>query len=345
MILSFETSCDDTCVALVAEDGSILTNIVSSQHDLHNEFQGVVPELASRRHCEAITVVIKKALREADVSLPAVDKVAVTYGPGLVGSLLTGIAAAKSVSARFDLPLIPVNHIEAHVYSIELEKSVEYPYISLVASGGHTALFHVRGKQDYRVLGHTQDDAAGEAYDKVAKMLDLGYPGGPEIERLARKGDPSRFDFPRPTVDGQTRWSWRSDTLDFSFSGLKTAVYYHLKEFPDSDPADIAASFQRAVNDTLAFKALKAAEEQEIPRICLGGGVAANGALRETFQQSPEAEDYQFHFPSLALCTDNAAMIGHRARNVHDRADLRLNAQPNLSTFSPREPGQEGITE
>lgn len=345
MILAFETSCDDSCVAVVGTDGTIYSNIVSSQHDLHSEFQGVVPELASRRHCEMITVVMKKALSEADTSLEEIQQVAVTYGPGLVGSLLTGIAAAKSVSARHNLPLIPVNHIEGHIYSIELEESVSYPYITLVASGGHTALFQVEGPNQFQILGHTQDDAAGEAYDKVAKMLDLGFPGGPAVETLAEEGNPNTYDFPCPTVTGSKRWSWSSENLDFSFSGLKTAVYYHLKEFPDSDPADVAASFQQAVNDTLAFKTIKAAREQGISTICLGGGVAANSHLRETFRNAPDADRFDFYFPSLAYCTDNAAMIGHRAREIDEQAGLDLNAQPNLSTFSPRDPRPEVISE
>jgi N6-L-threonylcarbamoyladenine synthase len=344
MILALETSCDDTCVAVVSPDGDVLSNIVSSQHDIHEEFQGVVPELASRRHCEMINFVLVEALEQADVTWEDISSVAVTYGPGLVGSLLTGIAAAKSVSARFDCDLIPVNHIEGHIYSLEIEQSVDYPYVSLVASGGHTALFLVRGRDDYEILGHTQDDAAGEAYDKVAKMLDLGYPGGPEIERCAEDGDETAIDFPRPTLTGSPG-SWHTDHFDFSFSGLKTAVYYHLNEYPDSEPTDVAASFQRAVNDTLVHKTLKAARDHGVDRICVGGGVAANGHLRELFQSATPDEGSAVLFPTLKNCTDNAAMIGHRATDLEARAALDLNAQPNLSTVSPKDPKEEAVVE
>lgn len=328
MILALETSCDDTCAAVVTAGGEILSNVVSGQEAIHGEFQGVVPELASRRHCEVILTVLHRALEEANVRPADLDAVAVTREPGLIGSLLAGVAAAKVIAARHDLPLIPVNHIEAHAYSVELEHDVNPPYVSLVASGGHTALFEVRDETTYRLLGRTRDDAAGEAYDKVAKMMELGYPGGPEIERTARDGNPGAIAFPRPTLDGDRRWAWRCEELDFSFSGLKTAVYYHLRDHPDARPADVAASFQRALNDVLVHKTLIAAERAGPSRVCVTGGVAANGPLREAFREQGRRRDTTVRFPSPELCTDNAAMVGHRARAVDARADLTLNASP-----------------
>jgi len=343
-VLALETSCDDTCAAVLESPDSVRSNVVSSQDDIHNRYQGVVPELASRRHCEIINVVLRDALNQADRSFGDLDGVAVTFGPGLIGSLLTGVAGAKSVAARFDLDLIPVNHIEAHVYSIELEHEIPYPYISLVASGGHTVLFEVRGPREYQVLGHTRDDAAGEAYDKVAKMLDLGYPGGPRIESTAREGTPD-IDFPRPTLRGSKRWSWSLEDFDFSFSGIKTAVYYHLRDHAEADPANVAASFQQAVNDVLVYKTLRAAEDRSCRRIAVGGGVAANGPLRETFRERAEKTDREVYFPSLEYCTDNAAMIGYRSYAVDDRAGLDLNAQPRLSNFTDKTAQGEAVRE
>lgn len=316
---------------------------MSSQDEIHAPYQGVVPELASRRHCKNINYVLREALERADVTLEELDAVAVTYGPGLVGSLLTGIAAAKSISATRDIPLIPVNHIEAHVYSIELEKTLQYPYLSLVASGGHTVLLEVEDSTTYGVLGHTKDDAVGEAYDKVAKMLDLGYPGGPEIETLAEKGNPDAVDFPRPTLRGTKRWGWSMEDYDFSFSGIKTAVYYHLRDHPETPDADVAASFQRAVNDVLVHKTLEAAKERDVRTIALGGGVAANSNLRKTFRERADLENCEVHVPSLKLCTDNAAMIGYRSNFVSERAGLELNAQPKLSEFTHKKLTEEKV--
>ncbi len=333
MILAIETSCDDTCAAILTPEGEVLSSVVTSQEELHAEYNGVVPELASRRHCELINIVLKKALSRADTDLEDLTEVAVTYGPGLIGSLLTGIAAAKSIAARFNIPLTPVNHIEAHAYSLLLEHDPEYPFISLVASGGHSMLLKVKSETDYELLGRTRDDAAGEAYDKVANMLDLGYPGGPAIQKLAGEGDPGKIKFPRPTLGDGKRWQWRVDNYDFSFSGLKTAVYYYLKENPEADKADVAASFQQAVNDCLVHKALAAAREYKIPTICVGGGVAANQNLRDNFNRQAEKKGIKVFFPSLQWCTDNAAMIGLRAPGIDKEAPLTLNAKPNLSVL------------
>lgn len=343
-VLALETSCDDTCAAVVESGGKVRSNVVSSQDEIHSQYQGVVPELASRRHCGNINYVLRETLDRSDRTFFDLDAVAVTYGPGLIGSLLTGVAAAKSVSARFDLELIPVNHIEAHVYSIELEHDIPYPYVSLVASGGHTVLFEVLGSDEYEVLGHTRDDAAGEAYDKVAKMLDLGYPGGPRIESTAQEGRPT-IDFPRPTLNGSKRWSWSLDDFDFSFSGIKTAVYYHLRDHEEAEPADVAASFQQAVNDVLVYKTLRAAEERSCGRIAVGGGVAANGPLRESFRQQAEKQGREVYFPSLEYCTDNAAMIGYRSFSLEERAGLDLNAQPRLSNFTNKSAQGEAVRE
>lgn len=344
VILALETSCDDTCAAVVETPRSIRSNVVSSQDELHGKYQGVVPELASRRHCEVINGVIREALDRGSTDWNGLNSVAVTYGPGLIGSLLTGVAAAKSIAAGYDLDLIPVNHIKAHVYSVELEHSLEYPYIGLVASGGHTVLFEVTGDKSCFVLGHTRDDAAGEAYDKVAKMLDLGYPGGPEIQALAENGSPE-LDFPRPTLQGEKRWEWSLDEYDFSFSGLKTAVYYHLRDHPDSSASDVAASFQQAVNDVLIFKTLRAAKERDVPRVAVSGGVAANRDLRRRFHQRTEKDNLSVVFPSASLCTDNAAMIGYQAQSVSRRANMRLNAEPRLTEFTNKTAKGEGLRE
>lgn len=343
MILAIETSCDDTCASVVTREGEVESNVVSSQDELHAPYQGVVPELASRRHSENINYILREALDRAGVTLDDLSAVAVTYGPGLVGSLLTGIAAAKSIKATQDVPLIPVNHIEAHVYSIEIEHEMTYPYLSLVASGGHTVLLEVRDATTYGVLGHTKDDAVGEAYDKVAKMLDLGYPGGPEVERLAESGDPEAVDFPRPTLRGSKRWGWSMEDYDFSFSGIKTAVYYHLRDHPETDDANVAASFQRAVNDVLVHKTIRAAEDRDVGRIALGGGVAANSNLRESFRERAEVAGCDLFVPSLKLCTDNAAMIGYRSTSVSERAGLGLNAQPRLSEFTHKKLTEEKV--
>ncbi len=330
MILAIETSCDDSSAAIVSQAGEVISSTVSSQHEIHREFQGIVPELASRRHCELINIILKETVRTAKIDWAELTAVAVTRGPGLIGSLLVGMTAAKAISLRFSLPLIPVNHIEAHAYSAELEHPVNYPYISLVASGGHTMIFLIESADSYQVLGQTRDDAAGEAYDKVARMLKLGYPGGPVIEQAAQQGNPRSIPLPRPTLTGERRWNWRMDNYDFSFSGLKTAVYYHLKNNPRTNPADLAAAFQQAANDCLVYKTITAAEKHNIPRITIGGGVTANRNLQESFGRQCAQRSIELYIPSNRYCTDNAAMIGHRARNLPPVTDYRMNAEANL---------------
>ena len=301
MILALETSCDETAAALVTEDGRILANVVSSQADLHARYGGVVPEVASRRHLELVTPVVREALGQAGTTLGDVSRVAVTQGPGLIGALLVGLSAAKALAWALRLPLVPVDHLHGHVASLFLESDpVEPPFLCLLASGGHTLLLHVRDQADYSALGTTLDDAAGEAFDKGARLLGLGYPGGDQIDRLARDGDPEEFDFPVARVPG----------LDFSFSGLKTALLYKVRELGpdelDRRRADLAASYQRAIVRALVGRTAAAAEQIGAERIAVVGGVAANSELRASL---PEAA-----FAPLELCTDNAAMIASAAR-------------------------------
>ena len=301
MILALETSCDETAAALVTEDGRILANVVSSQADLHARYGGVVPEVASRRHLELVTPVVREALGQAGTTLGDVSRVAVTQGPGLIGALLVGLSAAKALAWALRLPLVPVDHLHGHVASLFLESDpVEQPFLCLLALGGHTLLLHVRDQADYSALGTTLDDAAGEAFDKGARLLGLGYPGGDQIDRLARDGDPEEFDFPVARVPG----------LDFSFSGLKTALLYKVRELGpdelDRRRADLAASYQRAIVRALVGRTAAAAEQIGAERIAVVGGVAANSELRASL---PEAA-----FAPLELCTDNAAMIASAAR-------------------------------
>jgi len=299
LILGIETSCDETAAALV-EDGVIRSNVVSSQADLHARFGGVVPEVASRRHLELVMPVVREAL--GDSSLDDVDVVAVTQGPGLIGALLVGLSAAKALAWARGLPLVPVDHLRGHVASLYLEPDpLEPPFLCLLASGGHTMLVDVREHGDFRVIGTTLDDAAGEAFDKGARLLGLGYPGGAEIDRLAREGDPEAFDFPVARVPG----------LDFSFSGVKTALLYEVRGLDGSleeRRADLAASYQRAIVRALVERTAAAAEQTGADRIAVVGGVAANSGLRAAL---PEAAA-----PPLELCTDNAAMIASAARYV-----------------------------
>ena len=303
MILGFETSCDETAAAVVSPDGRVLSSIVSSQADLHARFGGVVPEVASRRHLELVGPVARAALESADVPLGRVERVAVTQGPGLVGALLVGISAAKAVAWSRGLPLVAVDHLEGHVASLYLEPDpLEPPFTCLLASGGHTLLLAVREKGRSERLGTTLDDAAGEAFDKGARLLGLGYPGGAAIDRLAREGDPGAFDFPVARVPG----------LDFSFSGLKTALLYATRELGPAETerrtADLAASYQRAIVRALVGRLREAAEASGLPRVAVVGGVAANSELRTAL---PDAR-----FVPLELCTDNAAMIASCARFV-----------------------------
>ena len=303
MILAFETSCDETAAAVVSPEGRVLSSIVSSQAHLHARFGGVVPEVASRRHLELVAPVARAALESADVPLGGVDRVAVTQGPGLVGALLVGISAAKAVAWSKGLPLVAVDHLEGHVASLYLEPDpLEPPFTCLLASGGHTLLLAVREKGRSERLGTTLDDAAGEAFDKGARLLGLGYPGGAAIDRLAREGDPDAFDFPVARVPG----------LDFSFSGLKTALLYATRELGRAETerltADLAASYQRAIVRALVGRLREAAEASGLPRVAVVGGVAANSELRTAL---PDAR-----FVPLELCTDNAAMIASCARFV-----------------------------
>jgi tRNA N6-adenosine threonylcarbamoyltransferase len=301
LILGLETSCDETAAALVTDDGEILSSVVSSQAELHSRYGGVVPEVASRRHLELVTPVIREALAEAGATLDDVDRIAVTQGPGLIGALLVGLAAAKAIAWSRRLPLVPVDHLDGHVASLYLQPDpLEPPFLCLLASGGHTLLLDVRSHTEQTLLGTTLDDAAGEAFDKGARLLGLGYPGGRAIDRLAREGDPAAYDFPVARVPG----------LDFSFSGLKTALLYAVRDTPedelDARRADLAASYQHAIVRALVERVREAAEETGRERIAIVGGVAANSELREALPDATAAP--------LALCTDNAAMIASAAR-------------------------------
>ncbi len=301
LVLGIETSCDDTAAAVVARGSDVLSSVVSSQVDLHAVYGGVVPELAGRAHLELLTPVIAEALGRAEVSGRDLRAVAATVGPGLIGSLLVGVSEAKALALAWDLPFAGVNHLEGHLFAALLDHpGIDWPVTVLLVSGGHTLLVSMEGPGRYRLLGQTLDDAAGEAFDKVARFLDLGYPGGPAIERAATTGDPSAFAFPRAMV---------GDGLDFSFSGLKTAVVHAVRRHPDASDQDVAASFQLAVVDVLVAKAAKAAVSTGARGLCLAGGVAANGALREAVAEACARLGLPAYLPSLATCTDNAAMI------------------------------------
>jgi N6-L-threonylcarbamoyladenine synthase len=303
VILALETSCDDTCAAVVDEDGAIRSNVIASQGLLHARYGGVVPEIASRHHLELVDAVTADALERAGARLDDVDTVAVTTGPGLIGALLVGVSSAKAIAASRELPLAPVDHLHGHVTASMLgDDPVEPPYLCLVASGGHTFLARVDEPSRYEVLGQTLDDAAGEAFDKGARLLGLGYPGGPEIDRLAREGDPQAFDFPR-AAPGE---------LDFSFSGLKTALLYKLRDRPEASKADLAASYQRAIVEALTARTRKALEREGLERLAIGGGVAANSELRAAVGEL----GVPVWVPPMELCTDNAAMIAGAARFV-----------------------------
>jgi tRNA N6-adenosine threonylcarbamoyltransferase len=304
LILALETSCDDTCAAVVTEDGRIESNVIASQGLLHARYGGVVPEIASRHHLELVDAVTADALERAGARLDDVDTVAVTRGPGLIGALLVGVSSAKAIAATRRLPLVPVDHLHGHVVASTLgDDPVEPPYLCLVASGGHTFLARVDDPSGYEVLGQTLDDAAGEAFDKGARLLGLGYPGGPAVDRLAREGDPEAFDFPR-SAPGE---------LDFSFSGLKTALLYAIRDLGDAAgerAADLAASYQRAIVDALVSRTRAALERSGIERLAIGGGVAANSELREAVTRL----GVPVWVPAVELCTDNAAMIAGAAR-------------------------------
>ena len=311
LVLGIESSCDETAAAVVADGRAILSNVISSQEAIHAPYGGVVPELACRRHVEIITDIIDQALKKAGVRDRDLDALAVTRGPGLIGALLVGLSAAKAIAYTTGKPLIPVHHLEGHVSAIFLEEpNLQYPFVALVVSGGHTELYRVDSFGVYRILGQTRDDAAGEAYDKVAKLLNLGYPGGPIMDRLSREGDPSAFSLPLPYPT--------LDTLDFSFSGLKTAVLHTIRKLPagslegdsgDRVRRDLAAGFQHAVVEVLVRKSLAAVEREGVSTLVVSGGVACNSLLRSEIKRGCEEKGVRFLIPSPALCTDNGAMI------------------------------------
>ncbi|RMF85553.1 MAG: tRNA (adenosine(37)-N6)-threonylcarbamoyltransferase complex transferase subunit TsaD [Planctomycetota bacterium] len=324
-ILGIETSCDETSAAVVIDGREVCSNVVSSQVDLHARYGGVVPEIAARAHIERIALIIEQALADAGIAFDDVDAIAVTDGPGLVGSLLVGVTAAKTLALAFDRPLVAVDHIAAHCTSAALVTDTPpWPAIALVVSGGHSSLYHVRDFLDIELLGQTRDDAAGEAFDKVAAILELGYPGGPMIERLARDGDPDAIEFPRTFIDAPHD--------DFSFSGLKTAVLYRvfgtgkkygsLDHLSQRERADIAASFQAALVAPLVCKTVRAARVHEVGTVVVGGGVAANGRLREELGRACEREGLRLVLTPLPYCTDNAAMIA--AQGYHEYCAGRL---------------------
>jgi N6-L-threonylcarbamoyladenine synthase len=332
-ILAIETSCDDTGAAVILNGRKILSNVVSSQVSVHQKYGGVVPELASRKHIESIVPIVAEALEISKVTLKEIDGIAVTQGPGLVGSLLVGLSFAKSVAFSRGLSFIGVNHIEAHLSAIFLEKKPpRFPFIGLVVSGGHTSLFRMDGFGKYKRLGQTRDDAAGEAFDKVAKLLGLGYPGGPIIDELSKAGNPKAVRFPRPVLS--------KNSLDFSFSGLKTAVVNYVKAHPEPPEGypgdlikDIVSSFQEAVVEVLVKKTVQAAQHEGLKRIVLSGGVAANQRLRQKIKEESFKQKLKVYLPSPSFCTDNAAMVGvvgYEYLKQGIRSPLSLNAFSNL---------------
>jgi N6-L-threonylcarbamoyladenine synthase len=318
IILALESSCDDTCAAVIGADGGLRSNVISSQ-GVHDRFGGVVPEIASRQHLELVNLVVAQALSEAEVTLDDIDLVGATQGPGLVGALLVGLSTAKALAAGRELPFAPVDHLQGHVAANFLGDAFEPPFLCLIASGGHTLLVHVKEHEGYEVLGRTLDDAAGEAFDKGARMLGLGYPGGAALESLAAAGNPEAFSFPGSRGErsrggrGTSRQAF-AQGLDFSFAGLKTALLYRLRELPEAEAkarrADLAASYQAAIVDSLIGRAERALERTGIGRLAVGGGVAANGELRRRLGEL----DVELHVPPRVLCTDNAAMIASAAR-------------------------------
>lgn len=325
IVLGIETSCDETAAACVRNGTDVLSSVVSSQVDLHAEYGGVVPEIASREHGERMIPVVARSMVEAGLDSGDIDAVAATVGPGLIGALLVGVSTAKALALTWDVPFIAVNHLEAHLYASFLEDPhLEFPMVVLLVSGGHTLLVLMEDHGRYRILGETLDDAAGEAFDKVARFLGLGYPGGPVIDRLAMSGDPEAIRFPRSMID---------EGLDFSFSGLKTSVINYVRKNPDASAEDIAAGFQAAVVDVLVHKIRRAAREHGAKALAIGGGVAANSLLREQFLGACADDGLDGFVPSRAMCTDNAAMIASAGWYEYQRAgatDLWVGANPNL---------------
>lgn len=330
VLLAIESSCDETAASVVRNGREVLSNVIYSQIDLHTLYGGVVPEIASRKHIEKINQVIEQALKEAGMNLRQMDGIAVTYGPGLVGPLLVGVSAAKAISFATGIPLIGVHHIEGHISANFIEnKELEPPFVCLVVSGGHSHLVIVKDYGEYEIIGRTRDDAAGEAFDKVARAIGLGYPGGPKIDKLSKEGNPDAIHFPRAKVE--------DNPYDFSFSGLKSAVLNYLNSCEmkgiEVNRADVAASFQKAVIDVLVEHALEAVKEYGFDKFAIAGGVASNQSLRSAFEKECARRKIQFYHPSPIFCTDNAAMIGVAGyyefiKGV--RSGLDLNAVPNL---------------
>lgn len=329
-ILAIESSCDETAAAVVQDGRKVLSNIISSQIEIHKLYGGVVPEIASRKHIEKVIQVVDEALKEASLTMNEIDAVAVTYGPGLVGALLVGVSAAKSIAFAHNKPLIGVHHIEGHISANYIEnQELEPPFLCLVVSGGHTNLVIVKDYGEYEVLGKTRDDAAGEAFDKVARAIGLGYPGGPKIQKISEEGNKDAIAFPRAKV--------ADNPFDFSFSGLKSSVLNYINSCEmkgeEINKADIAASFQEAVVDVLVSHTIEGAKQLGFKKIAMAGGVASNTVLREEMKEACERRGFKFYHPSPILCTDNAAMIGAAAYYDYKKgliSDLTLNAVPNL---------------
>lgn len=337
LVLGIETSCDETAAAVLQDGNKLLSNVIFDQIQIHNQYGGVVPELAGRSHIERIHLVINESLKTAGVTLKQIDLIAVTRGPGLVGALLVGLNTAKGIAYASNKPLIGINHLEGHLLAVFLQEEVPFPFLALGVSGGHTDMYRVDGFGRYQRLGQTRDDAAGECFDKVAKMMGLGYPGGPVIEKLARSGNPKAIAFPRALLG--------KDSLDFSFSGLKTAVRNYLEKRKKGEVAklpdeDVAASFQAAVIDVLVKKLLLASDQNDLERVVVTGGVASNGALREAVKVAAEQRGMQTYFPKPVYCTDNAAMIAcagyHRYKTfgLPQNGDMHLDAKATLPLIS-----------
>ncbi|MFR0822552.1 MAG: tRNA (adenosine(37)-N6)-threonylcarbamoyltransferase complex transferase subunit TsaD [Clostridia bacterium] len=322
-VLGIESSCDETSVAVVKNGREVLSNVISSQIDIHEKFGGVVPEIASRNHVEAISNVTKKALEEAKVTTEDIDAIACTYGPGLVGALLVGVSYAKALSYATGKPLIGTNHLEGHIAANYItHKDLKPPFLCMVVSGGHTHLIHIKDYKEFEILGKTKDDAIGEAFDKVARVIGLGYPGGPKVDKLAKEGEPN-------IVLPKTHF----ENLDFSFSGIKTAVINLHHKQPDINKADLCASFEKTVTDILLTNVQKAMKEYDIHTVALAGGVSANSYIRERFKQLEKTPGVQVYYPEPILCTDNGAMIAAAGyyNYIHKQvSDLTLNAIPNL---------------
>lgn len=331
LVLGIESSCDETAAAVIKDGTTALSSVVASQVDIHREYGGVVPEIASRMHVELILPVIKKAVAEAGIGMEELDGIAVTNGPGLIGSLMVGLSTAKAISYALGVPLIGVNHLEAHLSAVHLEHEVDFPFVGLVVSGGHTSLYLVKDYTEFELLGKTRDDAAGEAFDKAAKVLGLSYPGGVEIDRLAKEGDPELIAFPRPFKS--------SSSFDFSFSGVKTSLVYYLRKHPDPDGQqlkDICAGYQEAIVETLADKTLIAAKEYGVKSAVMSGGVACNSRLRSLAGERFREGGIALYIPSPKYCTDNAAMIaalGACKLRKGETSELSLNP---FSTSRPK---------